>query len=552
MNTSFENSTNSQSVYYPPIETVPFQEDDDAEDIGRGNCTDELAIIDSSPTFSSIPLDIRLGQSPFGNMTNIGKTPRMQYLINYYAEVISPVIVAFDGPTNPYRTQILRLAANSETLQHAISALSASNLRQRRESGTLSTGKTDPARRSSMAYLTVTDESFHQAVQLSPLEQAREETHHRRLAIQSLNAQLANPILRMDDAILATLLILCLFHMCDSGIAKFQTQFAGVRKLLNLRGTELGINSDEAKWFTRMFSWYDVLSATVNDRENQLRGHHLDVTALSDEEWALENLAGCDGQLFKAIAKLGRLNVLSQGKKVDETPALVSKPFPNLPFLDGDVSVLDGNGWACMMSDEELFNIKTAEPDLREQFWREWREVRHELQTWYLDTTVFDSLSSGAHLLSTEQRMDLREISESFRYSALLYTERLAHPTAASSDENIQSWVRQSLAHIKLVKSDVYLLWPLFITGSECVTQADISIIRERCLDIQKDSGFLNNKSCLELLEKVWKENPAVIGNSKRIKRESLSPEAGKPIGSGFTFSEIMRREGNDGEYIVV
>lgn len=50
---------------------------------------------------------------------SIGNTPKLQYLIDYYDKVISPVIVAFDGPTNPYRSHILSLAVESETLQHA-------------------------------------------------------------------------------------------------------------------------------------------------------------------------------------------------------------------------------------------------------------------------------------------------------------------------------------------------------------------------------------------------------------------------------------------------
>merc|ERR1712230_316758 len=95
-------------------------------------------------------------------------------------------------------------------------------------------------------------------------------------------------------------------------------------------------------------------------------GHHLDVSALSDEDWALENLAGCDGQLFKTIAKLGRLNVLGQGKPVEESPTLVSRPLPQTPFpLYFDYSDFDGNGWMRMLEDEHLFSEKTSDPDVQ-------------------------------------------------------------------------------------------------------------------------------------------------------------------------------------------
>lgn len=497
-----------------------------------------------SPVFSSPLSEYALSLSPFTGMTSVGKTPRMRYLINYFAEVISPVIVAFDSPSNPYRTHILQLAAGSETLQHAISALSASNLRQRRGTGALSTGKTDPARRSSMAHLSLTDSSWLSAnSQLSLQDHAREESYHKAFSIQSLNSQLANPMVRKDDSILATLLILCLFHICDSGVAKFKTQFAGVKKLLSLRSQDSSSDSRDTKWFTRMFTWFDAMTATVNNREGQLGEQHLDMSALSDDEWALENLAGCDGRLFKIISKLGRLNVLSRGQAVDTSPRTVSRPFP----VVSPYSNFDGNGWSQVLDDEDIFaskqsfRSKAGGLETQAQFWNEWRDIRNELQTWSLDTSLFDSSSSEASRLSPEQRVDLANISESFRYSALLYTERLASPTVPSSNANIQVWVQQALAYIKLVKSDVFLLWPLFITGSECATEEDRKVIRERCLDIQKDSGFLNNYSCLELLEKVWTAN---------------SPSAGINAVSrtgGFKFSDVMKQESNnEGEYIVV
>jgi hypothetical protein len=495
-----------------------------------------------SPIYGSLSSEYRLSLSRFTGMTSIGKTPRMKYLINYYSEVISPVIVAFDSPSNPYRTHILQLAAGNETLQHAISALSASNLRQRRETGALSTGKTGPARRSSMAHLSLTDSTWLPAeTQLTAQEQAREESFHKCFSIKSLNAQLADPLVRKDDSILATLLILCLFHICDSGVAKFKTQFAGVKKLLSLRGEDAGCESRRTKWFTRMFAWFDAMTATVNNRDGELGQVHLDMSALSDEEWALENLAGCDGQLFKTIAKLGRLNLLSQGQAVESKSPMVVGPFPVIqPYSD-----FDGNGWSQVLNDDDIWTSKSLGlvSDTETQFWTEWRQIRNDLQRWSLDTSLFDASSSEASLLLPEQRDDLANISESFRYSALLYTERLASPGASSSDVNIQNWVQRSLKFIKLVKSDVFLLWPLFITGSECASEEDRSVIRERCLDIQKDSGFFNNQSCLELLEKVWKANPPLSTGHGTIVSQ---------LSHGFKFTNIIREEKNDGEYIVV
>ncbi|KAK5078522.1 hypothetical protein LTR64_003065 [Lithohypha guttulata] len=522
------------------------------EEIPR-NRYDECAVSDDY-SLGTRPqlLDTNFGPTLLSGISNIGKTVRMQYLINYYTEVISPVIVAFDSPTNPFRTQILRLAESSETLQHAIAALAASNLRQRRGIGLLSTGKTAPARRSSFAHVHLTNE-YAQSI-LSPEEQMREETLHKRLAIVQLNQQLSHPVLRRDDATLATLLMLCLFHVCDSGIAKFQTQFAGVRKLLALRGDDVKIGNEDSRWMSRLFTWYDALASTVNDRERQISGQLLDMSALGGD-WALENLAGIDGQLFKAISKLSRLNLLQQGKTVHQGDCFV--PMPISPAYTTDAySMLDGNGWRQSPRSDGL-SADSTEPDTSQAFWREWHVVRQELLSWHLDTTLFDSLSRESCYLTMEQRADLENISQSFRYSALLYLERLAQPGLPSSDEAIQRWVRKSLSHIKEVISDVYLLWPLFITGTECIDEEGKNIIRGRCADIQKDSGFVNNASCLQLLEKVWRANSSKWRSGVEdasVTNSSTSFE--RHTDGTFVFRDVMIKEAarteGEGEYIVI
>lgn len=497
----------------------------------------------------------------------IGKTPALQFLIDYYDRVISPVIVAFDGPTNPYRTHILRLAVDSETLQHAIAALSASNLRLRRNSnsqGSSSTARrslTDSShdnsvRRSSIAY-SLMDHGMERLPQTSTSEPSAEELFHKTASINALNIQLTDPLRRKDDSILATLLILCLYHICDTGVAKFKTQFAGVKKILALRGGIHGGNSKATNWLTVMFTWFDAMTATINDREGQLA----DVDTMSDlsDDWALENLAGCDGRLFKTIAKLGRLNMLSQSKPVrPQSPSTTARAQPrssspssgkSQDYYSMNYNRMDGHGWSSLLPDD-----KAHVPDVNErrtQFWHEWTEVRNALQEWKLECPKASSPKSP------EDYLDLNNISESFRYSALLYTERLAYPHLPSTHPNFQYLVTQALHFITNVNSDVFLLWPLFITGTECVSAEGRHLIRQRCLDIQKDSGFFNNISGLELLEKVWRDDDDTNGmnevgaqaNGALGGMNGVSYE-GRGCGAGFKWRKAMDRV--DGEYIVV
>ncbi|OXV09197.1 hypothetical protein Egran_03038 [Elaphomyces granulatus] len=542
---------------------------------------------------------------------SVGRTPRMKYLISYFMEVIAPVIVAFDSPTNPYRTRIPRLARDNETLQHAIAALSASNLRQRRESKILSTERTVPARMSSLAHRALTDVSFQDQFGIKePGDSKQEELYHKAMAIKTLNTQLADPTRRHKDSVLATLLVLCLFNICETGVAEFQNHFAGVQKLLAMRSRGAGIGSEEARWCTRMFTWFDAMTATINNREGQLHDQYLDMSTLSDEEWALENLAGCDGRLFKVIARLGRLNVLSQNRPVQPPSATdvpVATPIlpPSMTHYTMHEPLSSTTMTTGVSSFPMSFDVDLADQIFRAAFWKEWYSIRQRLESWRLDTPTSGDLSpsnscaslsssttSGSssfvspplspvsqYFVAPGNLTDLSNISESFRYSALLYTERLAFPDTPSSHSRIQNLVIVALHYISSVHSDVYLLWPLFVTGAECVHEEHREIIRQRCKDIQKDSGFYNNISCLELLEKIWAKNPIGIGTAQR--HNSYIPPAlnndgnftsdfvsnlpgsqwttaSQPIGSpllggqAFKWHSVIESEDAGGEYIVV
>ena len=487
----------------------------------------------------------------------IGNTPKLQYLIDYYDKVISPVIVAFDGPNNPYRSHILRLAVESETLQHAIAALASGNIRMRRTHNPLSTNRSTSAigdsshdqrvRRSSFAH-NIMDLGLERLPQTSNNEPSGDELYYKGASIKALNEQLADPHRRKDDSILATLLILCLYHICDTGVAKFKTQFAGVKKILALRGGTQGANSKASNWLTIMFTWFDAMTATVNDREGQFSGDDIDMSKLNADEWALENLAGCDGRLFKIIANLGRLNLLSQNKPVSElspksSPMVRSASSKSQDFYSFKYNAFDGNGWSELPSNENT--------DARTQFWQEWSDTRGKLLEWSLDESARMPVESSH---PEKDRQDLYHISESFRYSALLYTERLGYPHLSSAHPKFQNLVTQALYHISNVKSDVFLLWPLFITGTECVSEQGRYLIRERCLDIQKDSGFFNNISGLELLEKVWRDDYQENGTGDDV---MTMPATGMGPGDfsamsngGFKWRKAMERI--DGEYIVV
>lgn len=471
---------------------------------------------------------LRLNQT-FNAHERVGNTPELRYLINYYLEVLTPVILAFDGPGNPWREHVLSLARTSEGLQHAIAALSASNLRMRREHKddkprlppTGDSVHDVSVRRSSEAHERLNDEVEPPELSVPGAPSARE-AYHKMQSIRALNKQLADPARRSDDSILAILLVICLYHMCETGVARFRTQFAGVKRIMSLR-SQRQAPSKEINWMVTFFKWFDAMAATVNDRECQFVEEST-FAPVPDDDWGLENLAGCDSRLFGIVSKLGRLNVLSQGRTSTSTDQNYSAPMfsspvagPQAPYMHPDL-IFDASGWAQLSPSGSMPGGNIA--DTRNQFWTEWSQVRQELINWSFDPTYLPSAmrnppssrprnnedpttSPNSHL-ADKSVADISNISESFRHASLLYTERLAYPNLPSSSPQFQNIVQTALHYIKLVKSDVCLLWPLFIVGTESIREEDRGPIRSRCWDIQKDSGFYNNIKTLELLEVIW------------------------------------------------
>jgi hypothetical protein len=252
--------------------------------------------------------------------------------------------------------------------------------------------------------------------------------------------------------------------------------------------------------------------------------------------------------LFKIISKLGRLNILSQGKQVN-SGNLTPRAMPPRPPFQGFYGAspapdsYDGNGWILQGPDS------VHDPGAsRQRFEVEWFALRQELLDWQFNpATIPPSMFRGntGHSGPDANTLDLNSISEAFRYSALLYTERLAHPNFPSSYPNFQNLVESAIHHIRAVKSDVYLLWPLFITGTECVNHEHRALIRQRCLDIQSDSGFYNNKSALTLLENIWKD----MDEGKQ--HATMQDGGNAPLPEGpFSWRKAMASE--EGEYIVI
>ncbi|KAK3373588.1 fungal-specific transcription factor domain-containing protein [Lasiosphaeria ovina] len=462
---------------------------------------------------------------------------RMPFFMDYYEKTMCPGMVFIDGPGNPFREHILQLSTSSRSLQHAICALAACNLRMKRR---LSLGQ--HGREVGEKRLDIDSPSDSQPENQS----LSEEYQHRNLAVRLLNEQLNDAEKSIHDSVLATILLLCHYRMAESGIAKFHTQFAGVKKILGMRRMSPFPPSRDSAWMEALFTYFDAISASVNDREAQLNTSFYGV--LPDAQLlppGAENLVGCDRELFKTIIKLGRLNILSQHRPVQNllgngssarngTSSRSGSPHvggfsPSShmgtehqsifggPHQGGGGSLrFDAGGFGTSLDDDDMLSggplhSPSVYDDHHSTFWREWKDARIALQSWEFDTSrVVPSLppAASASPPTGAQVRDLNSLSEAFRYAALLYTERLGSPNVPSAHSNFRNLVSQVVYYATSLEAgssaEKFLLWPLFVAGSECVNELQQNIVRSKCREIMARSGYMNNMAALDVLERIW------------------------------------------------
>lgn len=350
--------------------------------------------------------------------------------------------------------------------------------------------------------------------------------------------------------------------MVESGVAKFHTQFAGVKKILSMRAERLGPSRDLA-WAETLLTYFDAISASINDREAQLNGEPEDDAALPP---GAENLIGCDRALFQTLRKLGRLNILSQHRAVQDVAVPTRRspePRPGVKLEStlghgrmhsrglGDMyqasnARFDGNGFRSRLDDDEIIASATCASTTLDVFWREWRDARLALQNWQFDAAAVARSLPGSP--SPAQVRDLGVLSEAFRYAALLYTERLACPNMPSSHTHFQNLVSQVIYYATSLETesaaDKFLLWPLFVAGSECVNELQQNIVRSKCRDAMGRSGYMNNLSALSVLERLW------AGDF-----QERSEVRSQPLGTGhrgpFNWAKCFGGPGVEAEWIM-
>lgn len=450
--------------------------------------------------------------------------PSLRFLIDYYDKIVCPTLVVFDGPNNPFRREILPMAFQSPALMEAVFALAQSHIQSRKKLGPDGAGAPTPNSPLTDAFAPSTTASLHGWPPVGAPDSA---LHHKNNCTMLLQDQLADPTLSEADPVSATLLILLLHRLCDTGAAHFESHLAGVKQLVVMReaGRE---TAGRWGWMETIFCW---MCSSISNREAQLRSRYLD-TIYRSSGWPLESLVSCDRGLFVRLAGLGRINMLSQAAA--------------RPGSGGDDDLADGE-------DDGESQPARSEDDGRSDFWLAWNAMKRDLHEWRPSTShaatspqpsttdpECDSASSSPSPPSpsspagcvpsprlararAQEAVEMNHWAHAcsvYRCAAILYLDRLAYPHLPSSHSVFQNTVRDVLDHVACIPSlglGGRLLWPLFVAGSECVVDGHRALIRERCLDMQKDSGFFNKFSALDVLERIWKRGDDVDGGGRSI-----------------------------------
>lgn len=462
---------------------------------------------DQAMNFGALSYADQLGPSIYQPPSfQSGQTSSLRRLVDYYDRVIPPVSATFSSPTHPYKTQILRLAAGSEALQYAIAALSVNYMRQRCACAGPNPSRQpfsdffhdEFVRKYSYAH-NMLDAGRNQIPFLCLGERLEREFYFKQVSSKMLNEHLGDLNLRNDDSLRATILVLCLDHVCGMGLANLKRRFASVTKILSLPGDITTTHIKAMTWLATMFTWFDSMILAGGPIKGCFTGSSTMTSGINEELRRLGRLAGCNSKLFNIIIKLGRLNFASGD------PLLIqANQAANLGF--GQISNPAENHYDYPTVNQNQADAGRvyAGTDRLTQFWRERNGIRAELEGWQWEPPVENSSSAK---IMPFQHINSGHVSESFRCAALLYIDCLTSSRMTGMQPRVRSLVKRVVYHVSNVETDVSLLVPLFIAGLEDPTEQLCHLMGEGCLDLWEDSDFLKNVSALDLSQQLWRVN---------------------------------------------
>ncbi|KAJ6145550.1 fungal-specific transcription factor domain-containing protein [Penicillium chermesinum] len=347
-------------------------------------------------------------------------------LLSHYDKIICPRQIAqfVDDGENPYRLYVLPLARKQKGLLCAVLALSACHL------GHL-----------------ISDSSLRESVSLS----------YRAKAIAELGVSIGRvgteAFTENDrDAVFATIQILLLHDICESGISSHGAHISGAMSICSqlMLDQRLTVSDERTVFFLGNLVWLDIVRAFSAPQRlcfpQQLRHKILSLCDLR-----FEAVNGCPRALVLIIG-----NVLNSAKKhlAEDSPA-----------------------------EEYAYNLKSLLDKLYQ--WDGSRSVYPDTNPLWLS------------------------VAESFRHACILRTRRLLDIKEPPDEPHIQASVCAILDAVANVPGSSplveLLVLPLFMSGADCLSRHSQHYIQLRFSDIKVRSEMVGGITAPQvLLDKVW------------------------------------------------
>lgn len=456
-----------------------------------------------------------LGSSQTSSMF-AGQRNSLPALIDYYENVVPPTSVTFGSLSHSHKAYVLCLAINSEALQHAIAALSANYMRQRealfgsmeRSKQTFSDFFHDEFVREYSFEQNTLDAGRNQTAPIhfngNPAEEFFKDTSCNLLIQLSLGMIGGN-----DDSLRAAILILCLNHVCRMGLDKLKRQFVEVAKILSCYSESSMIDSKTRTWLAVIFTWFDTTALT--GKENPSATNTIGISS-NEESWRFKKRPGWNSELFNVVGRLRQLQSI-MGDPIIQGSSSLQADGPSLEWTAGS---MDGGFDYYRMNPNQACGLQTtplldSESDRHEQIWRPGHEIYVQLENQQWEPHIGNYAEPKVPPLRQVPASILADVSEAFRYAALLYLQcsALSH-VAGPRQIPVQTLVAGVSYHVSQVQTDVLLLLPLFITDLESsgYSSQQTGCFTHACWDsdMQEDSEFLRSVSAIEMLQHLWTE----------------------------------------------
>lgn len=302
---------------------------------------------------------------------------------------------------------------------------------------------------------------------LAGLEPSPDEMEYRSKATEAFNTALKHTNTVSTDAILISLLMLCLLSLAETGFGKFKVGLAGVRRLLASRGDAGESESTLARWATQWFIWLDIIASVTTPTNGMDSQAFIEMLHTSASLGSLEYVAHCQGHLYRMVGRLASWSLST------------SRLTAAKDFYGGSRNV-----------ELELENTST--------FWAPLQQVQIRLNSYANHPNFHDHEADPAVVQNLEA---------SFRHAAAIYAERQSAPSSEASSPIMQSLVEDALRAVMAIPAhssiSQLLLWPLLVIGTECVDAKDRDTVRRRVAACT--SGVpLSTFSCADVLLKIW------------------------------------------------